>query len=64
MKLKSYLELVKKRPYKWADENQINRSRVYDWINKGVTPDLDYVLKIKKITDGAVGPDDWDSNAA
>ena len=63
MKLKAYLELVQKKPYKWAEENDLNTSRVYDWLS-GATPNLEYILRIKKITSGAVGPEDWDRNAA
>lgn len=63
MKLKAYLELIKQKPYKWAEENDLNTSRVYDWLN-GATPTLDYILRIKKITGGAVNPEDWDDKAA
>lgn len=64
MKLKEFLDLKGIRPYKWADENQLNRSRVYEWLTGEVTPTLDYIMKIKKATNGAVGPDDWDKEAA
>lgn len=64
MKLKEYLELKQVKPYKWAQEHGLNQSRVYEWINRGATPTLDYIIKIKKITNGAVGLEDWDKEAA
>jgi len=61
MKLQTYLDLIKTKPYLWADAMGFARTLVYSWLRaeKPALPNIDTIHLIRRLTDGAVGPDDW-----
>ena len=61
MRLSEYIELKNKKPWAWADEVGLPRSRVYAWL-AGAKPTLKYLMLISQKTFGAVRPEDFDGD--
>lgn len=63
MRLREYLELKKVRPYLWAKEVGLPQSGVYAWLAGTIRPNIHNIMQIKSATGGAVGPEDWMTDA-
>ncbi len=59
MTLSEYLHAHDIKPARFAKEIGCPRVLVYRWANEGVTPTVDYLLKIASVTNGAVPVESW-----
>ena len=60
MQLRDYLRSVEKHPEQFAGEIGVSRRTVYRYLSGEIRPRWAQIIRIKQLTNGAVGAEDWE----